>query len=483
MDINRLHQALDELMISSDDKTQKNYPPNYTKRPVNNTINPENYYPNPNNISNKNVNYYTKTVNPNSLASDEYYNDDYYNGDISNNNSNINTPVGHEYYHSRGSSYTSSQGSYNNSLKEKKMRNIEQLKIQTHSSSHSRTQSNNSDMASPRSYTRERRGSQDTMGSSIFSPVSSNCSYSQSSVNEAMTASIKTDISAVTLQTLSFDLVSGYLSRITSSAGFIKSTKRYYFVLDNDGLYYFKTNDPFARAKGFIKFDTRTKIKDIKENSPAKDKSSKLLELEVYKDNKSHQVVLQAEDPEDRDMWHRALKKMIVRQKYVNEALPPLPQPTPQSGTQPIPIPSNYGIPSSPGMRNRSQSQSSKRQSPGSSSNLSSSNLSSSNLSYTQTLKQSQQKLYGDNSNNYEGNPTPHSLNLGKKTSLQNINDINLAAPNIYALQNRRRPSFDIQMLHHQHQRTSSLSSLNEINGRQRYSYGSNQSLGSSQYN
>jgi len=481
MDINRLHQALDELMISSEEKTQKNYPPNHVKRPMNNSINPENYYPNPNNISNKNVNYYTKTVNPHSLASDEYYNDDYYNGDPSNNNSyqnsGINTPVGNEYYHSRGSSFNSSQGSYN-SLKEKKMRNIEQLKIQTHSSSHSRSQSNNSDVISPRSYNRERRGSQDTMGSSIFSPVSSNCSYSQSnsSFNEAMTASIRTDISAVTLQTLSFDLVSGYLSRITSSAGFIKSSKRYYFVLDNDGLYYFKTNDPFARAKGFIKFDTKTKIKDIKENSPAKDKSSKLLELEVYKDNKSHQVVLQAEDPEDRDMWHRALKKMIVRQKYVNEALPPLPQTTPQSGSsQPIPIPSNYGIPSSPGIRSRSQSQSSKKQSPSSNSNSSS--------SYTQTLRQSQQKIYGDNPMNYEGNQ--HSLNHSKKPSLQNLNDINLAAPNIYALQNRRRPSFDIQMLHHQHQRTSSLSSLNEINSRQRYSYGagSNQSFGSNQYN
>jgi len=457
MDINQLHQALDNLKIQ--DEKVRGYQPQLRK---NNSLNPENYYPNPNNSSSRNITYFTTTINPNALSSDEYYNDEYYNGDNSYGNSNINTPITSDYYYNKGGSFSSSQSSLS-SIGEKKIRNIEQLKIQTNSRSHSRTQSNGSDIPfSPRNYNRDRRGSQDTMGSSIFSPTSSNCSYSQSSasVSEAMTASIKTDISSVTLQTLSFDLVSGWLSRITSSAGFIKNTKKYFFVLDSDGLYYFKTNDPFARAKGFIKFDTRTKIKDIKENSPAKDKNSKLLELEVYKENKSHQVVLQAEDPEDRDMWHRAIKKMIVRQKYVNQELPPLPQ-TPQSGaSQPISIPS-YGV-SSPGSRSRSQSNSSRNvpQSPG--------------LSYSQQLRLSQQKLYHENS--YDNLP------LSKKSSLQNISDINLAAPNILALQNRRRPSFDIQMLHqHHHSRTSSLSSLNESN-RHRYSYGSNQSAGSNNH-
>jgi len=450
MDINKLQSALDELMISQEEKSHRGY----QKRPMNN-FNPENYYPNPNNISNKNVTYYATTVNPNTLTSDEYYNDEYYNGysnnnSYSNSNSNINTPSSNnDYYFNKGSSYSSSNSSLGS--RDKNARNIEQLKIKTHS----RTQSSSSDQFH---FNRERRPSQDTMGSSLFSPVSSSAvSQSSASINEQMTASIKSDISAVTLQTLSFDLASGFLNRITSSAGFIKNTKRYYFVLDSDGLYYFKTNDPFARAKGFIKFDSKTKIKDIKENSSAKDKNSKILELEVYKDNKSHQVVLQAEDPEDRDMWHRALKKMIVRQKYVNEALPPLPQ-TPASGNQPIPTTPSGG-------RSRSQSQSSSRHM--------SQNSPSQNY---QQLRLSQQKL----ANNYEGNS---SVPLNKKSSLQNISDINLAAPNMYALNNRRRPSLDVQMFHHE--RTSSLSSLNETN-RQRYSYGSNfsnQSHGSNHYN
>jgi len=463
-DINKLYQSLDNLKIQ--DEKARNFQQSQMKK--NNSINPENYYPNPNNASSKNVTYFTTTINPNTLSNDEYYNDEYYNGNSSygnsNVNSNINTPITTDYYYNKGGSYSSSQSSLG-SMGEKKMKNIEQLKIQTNSRSHSRTQSNGSDIIpfSPRNYNRDRRGSQDTIGSSIFSPTSSNCSYSQSSasLSENMTASIKSDINSITLQNLSFDLVSGWLSRITSSAGFIKNTKRYYFVLDSDGLYYFKTNDPFARAKGFIKFDTRTKIKDIKENSPAKDKSSKLLELEVYKENKSHQVVLQAEDPEDRDMWHRALKKMIVRQKYVNQELPPIPQ-TPQTGnTQPVPIPS-YGA-NSPGSRSRSQSQSSRNMPP-----------QSPNLSYSQQLRLTQQKMYHDN--NYDNLP------LSKKSSLQNISDINLAAPNILALQNGRRPSFDIQMLRqHHHSRTSSISSLNESN-RHRYSYNSGQPLGSNSH-
>jgi hypothetical protein len=451
MDINKLHQALDELMISQEEKSNRGYQQPPMKRPMNN-FNPENYYPNPNNISNKNVTYYATTVNPNTLSSDEYYNDEYYNNGYSNSNSysnsNINTP-NHDYYYNKGSSHNSSNSSLGS--RDKNSRNIEQLKIKTHS----RTQSSSSDQFH---YNRERRPSQDTMGSSLFSPVSSALSQSSASINEPMTASIKSDISAVTLQSLSFDIASGFLNRITSSAGFIKNTKRYYFVLDTDGLYYFKTNEPFARAKGFIKFDSKTKIKDIKENSSAKDKSSKIIELEVYKDNKSHQVVLQAEDPEDRDMWHRALKKTIVRQKYVNEALPPLPQ-TPASGSQPVPITPTGG-------RSRSQSQSSSRQ-------LS---QNSPSQSYTQQLRISQQKL----ANNYEG---ISSVPLSKKSSLQNISDINLAAPNMYTLQNRRRPSLDVQMFHHE--RTSSLSSLNETN-RQRYSYGSNfsnQSHGSNHFN
>ncbi|KAG4106955.1 PH-domain-containing protein [Neocallimastix lanati (nom. inval.)] len=468
MDINKLHQALDNLKIQ--DEKARGFQPPQVKRTINNSINPENYYPNPNNVSSKNVTYFTTTMNPNILSSDEYYNDDYYNGDSSNNsygNSNIGTPLSTDYYYNKGSSYNSSEGSLN-SLGEKKMRNVEKLRIQTNSKtnsrSHSRNQSSGSDLQfSPRNYNYDRRGSQDTMGSSIFSPTSSNCSYSQSSasVNEAMTASIKTDISSITLQTLSFDLASGWLSRITSSAGFIKNTKKYYFVLDSDGLYYFKTNDPFARAKGFIKFDTRTKIKDIKENSSAKDKNSKIIELEVYKDNKSHQVVLQAEDPEDRDMWHRAIKKMVVRQKYVNEALPPVPQSAQSGSSQPIPIP-GYGSPS-PDNRSRSQSQS--RNLPPSQ---------SPSLSYSQQIRLSQQKLYHENS--------LEALPISKKSSFQNISDINLAAPNILALQNRRRPSFDIQMLQqHHHSRTSSLSSLNDSN-RHRYSYGSNQQFGSNSH-
>ncbi|OUM65363.1 hypothetical protein PIROE2DRAFT_20347 [Piromyces sp. E2] len=469
MDINKLHQALDELMISQEEKNHRSYQQQPMKRPMNN-FNPENYYPNPNNISNKNVTYYAKTVNPNTLSSDEYYNDEYYNDGYSNNNSysnsNINTPsANNDYYYNKGSSYNSSNSSLGS--RDKNMRNFEQLKIKTHS----RTQSSSSDQVH---FNRERRPSQDTMGSSLFSPVSS--AVSQSSMNEPMTASIKSDISAVTLQTLSFDLASGFLNRITSSAGFIKNSKRYYFVLDTNGLYYFKTNDPFARAKGFIKFDSKTKIKDIKENSSAKDKNSKIIELEVYKDNKSHQVVLQAEDPEDRDMWHRALKKTIVRQKYVNEALPPLPQ-APSSASQPVPITPSGG-------RSRSQSQSSSRhmsqhspsQSYSSNQSYTSNQSYSSNQSYTQQLRLSQQKM----ANNFEGNS---SAPLSKKSSLQNISDINLAVPNMYALQNRRRPSLDVQMFHHE--RTSSLSSLNETN-RQRYSYGSNfsnQSHGSNHYN
>jgi len=454
MDINKLHKALDELMIASqEEKMQRQYQSPPMKRPMNN-YNPENYYPNPNNISNKNVNYYATPVNPNSLASDDYYNDDYYYGDSQPKYSNSNINNQNDYYATKGSSYSGSQSSLG-SQKDKKMRNFEQLKIKTHS----RNQSSSSDQLSPRIYNGERRGSQDTVGSSLFSPVSS-FSQSSASVNEPMTASIKTDISAVTLQTLSFDLVSGFLNRITSSAGFIKNSKRYYFVLDSDGLYYFKSNDPFARAKGFIKFDTKTKIKDIKENSSAKDKSSRILELEVFKDNKMHQVVLQAEDPEDRDMWHRALKKMIIRQKYVNESLPPLPQ-TPKLNSNPIPIASPMG-------HSRNQSQSS-RHSPSQ----------SQNMPYTQQIRISQ-KMYHDN--NYDAG------SLSKKSSLQNISDINLTAPNMYALQNRRRPSFDIQMLHQKHSRTSSINSLGEANNRQRYSYGSNlsnsnQSLVSNYFN
>ncbi|ORX53430.1 hypothetical protein BCR36DRAFT_26079 [Piromyces finnis] len=445
MDINKLHKALDELMISQEEKAQK------MKRPINNYP-PENYYPNPNNISNKNVSYYVNTINPNTLCSDEYYNDEYYNNGYSSSNSysnsNINVTSNSDYYYNKISSHNSSTSSLGS--RDKNMRNIEQLKIKTHT----RTQSNSSDQFR---FNHERRTSQDTMSSSLFSPESSALSQSSASINDPMTASIISDISSVTLQTLSCDLASGFLNRVTSSAGFIKNTKRYYFVLDSEGLYYFKTNDPFARAKGFIKFDSRTKIKDIKENSSAKDKSSKIIELEVYKDNKSHQVVLQAEDPEDRDMWHRTLKKTIVRQKYVNEALPPLPQ-TPGSSQQ-------ASIPLSGG-RSRSQSQSSIRNSPNQ----------TPNLLYTQQLRLSQQKL----ANSYEGNP---NAPLSKKSSFQNISEINMTAPNMYTLQNRRRPSLDVQMYHHG--RTSSLSSLNEIN-RQRYSYGStfsNQSHGSNNYN
>jgi len=450
MDINKLHQALDELMLSQEDKTYKGYQSPPMKRLVNNYSH-ENYYPNPNNISNKNVSYFVNTVNPNTLCSDEYYDDEYYNDGYSNrsshrqSNSKINSLTGNnDLYYNQSSSHNSSSSSLGS--RDKNMRNIEQLKIKTHS----RTYSNGSDQVH---YNRERRPSEDTMGSSIFSPVSS-VSQSSASLNEPMTASIKSDVSGVTLQTLSFDLASGYLNRITSSAGFIKNTKRYYFVLDTEGLYYFKTNEPFARAKGFIKFDSRTKIKDIKENSSAKDKNSKLIELEIYKDNKSHQVVLQAEDPEDRDMWHRALKKMIVRQKYVNEALPPLPQ---APGSQPVPVPTSGGH--SRG-HSRSQSQSSIRHM--SQHSQYSPSPSSQNLSYTQQVRLSQQKLAS-----YEGMP---SNPLSKKSSLQNISDINLTAPNMYALQNKRRPSLDVQMFQ---ERNSSLSSMSEAN-RQRYSYGSN---------
>jgi len=470
MDINQLHQALDKLMIvSQEEKGQKGYPSQQqqSRRQVN-SFNPENYYPNPNNVSNKNVSYYTTTVNPNSLNSDEYYNDEYYNSGRSYNNSSLPS----EYYYARNSRGNSSQSSAENTTRDKKTRNVEQLKIQTNSKTHSRTHSYSSDhIMSPKSNTFERRGSQDTVGSA----VTPNSSYSQSSasLNEPMTASIKSDLNCVTLQSLSFDLVTGYLNRITSSPGFIKNTKRYYFVLDTDGLYYFKTNNPSEIAKGLIKFDTKTKIKDIKENSPAKDKSSRLLELEVYKDNKSHQVVLQAEDPEDRDMWHRAIKKMIIRQKYLNEALPPIPQ-TP---TQPIQI----NGPSA-AMHNRSRSRSNSNNSQ----SLSQSQLSQSqhsrnyspnqSLSYTQQIRlaqaaqaqaQAQQKLYLDGG----------SLPLSKKSSLQNINE--LAAPPMYNMPNRRRPSFDIQMLQ-RHSRNSSLSSLNEYNStKQRYSYGSNYSMNS----
>jgi len=444
MDINKLHQALDELMLSQEEKSyNRGYQQSPVKRPMNNYNSHENYYPNPNNISNKNVSYFVNTVNPNTLCSDEYYNDEYYDGGYSNGNSrsrshsNVNVSSGNDdYYYNKSSSYNSSSGSLGS--RDKNMRNIEQLKIKTHS----RTQSNGSEK---NQYNRERRPSQ---SSSIFSPGSS-VSQSSASLNEPMTASIKSDISSITLQTLSFDLASGYLNRITSSAGFIKNTKRYYFVLDTEGLYYFKSNEPFARAKGFIKFDSKTKIKDIKDSTSAKDKNSKIIELEVYKDNKSHQVVLQAEDPEDRDMWYRALKKMIVRQKYANEALPPLPQ---NPGSQPVATPSSGG-------HSRSHSQSSIRHMSQHSQFSASPNQ---NMSYTQQLRHSQQKLA-----NYEG---VSSNSLNKKSSLQNISDINLTAPNMYAYQNKRRPSLDVQMFS---ERKSSLSSLSEAN-KQRYSYGSN---------
>jgi len=448
MDINQLHQALDKLMISSqEDKVQKSCtPPQHQMRRQMNNFNPENYYPNPNNTSNKNISYYATTVNPNSLNSDEYYNDEYYNGGRNYNSNNLSPPYSNDCYYTRGSNCSSSQSSVEN-FRDKKVRNFEQLKIKTDSKTHSRTHSyGSSDTGSPKYRSRDRRGSQD----STTTPLSS---YSQSSasLSELWTASLKSDVNSVILQSLSLDLASGYLNRITSSAGFIKSTKRFYFVLDTEGLYYFKSNDPYTTAKGLIKFDSKTKIKDIKENSSAKDKSSKLIELEVFKDNKYHQVVLQAEDPEDRDMWHRAIKKMIVRQKYVNEALPPIPH------SQPIQVSPSSGMHS----RSSSQSQLPRNFSP------------NQTLSYTQQLRFNQQKLYQSGG----------SLPLSKKSSIQSINEVAAAGPNMYNLQNlqnRRRPSFDVQMLHHHssHSRTSSLTSLNDLSSaKQRFSYVSNVSL------
>ncbi|KAG4103986.1 PH-domain-containing protein [Neocallimastix lanati (nom. inval.)] len=434
MEIKKLNQPMDNLKIQNDNLQGNQLPT--IKRSINKSINPENYYPNLNNSYNKNITYFATTEIPNTLRSDEYYNDEYYNDEYFNNDSsnsnsysysNFGTPVTSDYYYNNGDS---SQSSINN-MNGTRTKHVGQLKIQTDYKIHSRSHSSGSGIQlSPRNYNYERRGSQDTTDSLIFSPTSSNYSFSQScaSVNDSKTVSIKPDISSVTLQTLSFELASGWLSRITS-AGFIKNNKKYYFVMNSEGLYYFKSNEPFARAKGFIKFDSKTKIKDIKENSSAKDKNSKIIELEVYKDNKSHQVVLQAEDPEDRDMWYRAIKKTIIRQKYINEALPPVPQ-TPKSG----PGYSAY----SPSNHCRSKSQSSRNgsisQSP--------------SLSYTQQLRNTKQNLYHENK--------VETLPISMVSSLS-VND----TKNILASQSRRRPSFDIQMLQqYQHQRTSSSSSM-----------------------